>query len=156
MIYFKGWWINALQLNLVSYLDLLEYLAYQKYSGLSVILEVIARTIRTRGLYCLVPNQVQSLVVETHQIPLWNPPPSGVIKVIVDANVISSLDHFGVGVVGRDGSGAILCGEGKFLPGSFTPLMAELIATQDDLYGLLAWDGITLLSSLTHHKLFKQ
>lgn len=59
-------------------------------------------------------------------------------------------------MVGRDSSGAILCVEGKFLPVSFTPLMAELIAIQHDLLRAISMGWITLLPSLTHHKLFKQ
>ncbi|XP_075473360.1 uncharacterized protein LOC142504369 [Primulina tabacum] len=38
----------------------------------------------------------------------WQSPPAGVIKVNVDAFVITSLEYFGVGLVGRDSSGAIL------------------------------------------------
>lgn len=119
------------------------------------ISEMIAKAIRMRGLYCLVPNQIQSSVVETHQIPLWKLPPSSVIKliikIIVDASVISSLDHFGVGVIGRDSSGAILCVEGKFLPGSFTPIMAELIAIQHDLLRAtsMGWNDIIIESDTT-------
>lgn len=44
----------------------------------------------------------------------------------VDATVNSSVDHFGVGVVGRDSAEAIMCVEDKYLTGSFSPLMAEL------------------------------
>lgn len=51
-------------------------------------------------------------------------------------------------MVGRDSSGAILCVEGKFLSGSFTPLMAELIAIQHDLLRAISmgWNNIIIES----------
>lgn len=51
----------------------------------------------------------------------------------VDAAVHPSMYHFGVGLVERDSDGAVLCVEGKYLPGSLSPLLAELIAIRTEI-----------------------
>lgn len=114
---------------------MLEYMEFQKYFGLSrkkniSTSEVIAKALRTKELYSLLPNHHQLGVAEAYQTTLWNPHPYGVIKVNVDAAVTSSVDHFRVGVVGKDNYSAIMCVEDKYLTGSFSLLMAELFGIQ--------------------------
>lgn len=46
----------------------------------------------------------------------------------VDASIFNHLDFFGVGLVGRDSSGVVVCAQGKVIQGSFTPLLAEVVA----------------------------
>lgn len=60
---------------------------------------MIAKALRTKELYNLLPNNNQIGVAEDCNTNQWSPPPSRVIKVNVDAAVNSIVDHFGVEVV---------------------------------------------------------
>lgn len=95
---------------------------------ISLFSEVLSKAVMTKELYCLSSNLAPSFVEEEPKISHWSPPQDGVIKVNVDAAVSSSMDHFGVGLAGRDGECVVLCVEGKYLPGLISPLLAELIA----------------------------
>lgn len=108
--------------------------------------DVLTKENRCRELFCLSSNLVLGDTGAQPKNSHWSPPQFGVIKVNVDAAVYPLMDHFGVGVVGRDNSGTLFCAEGKYLRGSFSPLLAELIVTQVGISRAISmgWNSIII------------
>lgn len=53
-------------------------------------------------------SKIKNLFPPVTTIPRWQPPPSGFIKINVDATVKDSMDFFSIGMVGRDHAGVVL------------------------------------------------
>lgn len=65
----------------------------------------------------------------------WKPPPTGQLKLNVDASVFKDSRHTGMGAVVRDSTGTVRYAKSAFFPGVVSSLEAELRA----LYHALKW-----------------
>lgn len=83
------------------------------------------------------------------------------IEVNVDASVITTLEYFGVRLVGRDSSGAILFTEGKILQGCFSLHLVEMFAIREGITSaislgwskiMIEFDAITTVQAIHQHE----
>lgn len=70
----------------------------------------------------------QSVISILSQPSTWKLPPTGFLKINVDASVVEHLDWFSVGNVGRDHEGKVIFAAAKCLSGIFSPHIAEMLA----------------------------
>lgn len=81
--------------------------------------------------YFLTPHNNFNHRIHLSDVDGWQPPAEGVLKINVDASVKASVDHCGIGVVGRDMRGHVFFAVGRTISGKFSPLYAELLAIKE-------------------------
>lgn len=92
---------------------------------------IIARGDRLRSTYHLSMNNQRPPSSALENSAIWQPPPLGSLKVNVDATVFSSMDYFGIGMVGRDHYGHVQFAEARRISGILSPHLVELIAIKE-------------------------
>ena len=73
----------------------------------------------------------RGVVHEPRLVGGWEPPPTGTIKINVDAAVKQNMNIVGIGVVIRDDQGCVLAASTKIVHGSLSPQLGECLAVKE-------------------------
>lgn len=145
-----GAWFHYWLYSICFTIPLLEHMDHQKLIGFSgryfLVFRCINQGEEVQGLILFIFKPGSWRYSANPKLSHWSPPQFGVIKVNVDAAVYLLMDHFGVGVVGRDNSETLFCAEWKYISGSLSSLLAELIAIQVGISRAISmgWNSIII------------
>lgn len=96
--------------------------------------KILDRAIQLEANYNFIRHSPMEDTRHASNNNFWTPPPSGFLKVNVDASVVNNSKHFGIGIVGKDSLGNVVFAEGRlFVWKSFT--------SSSGAYGSKDWSG---------------
>lgn len=83
--------------------------------------------------FCSAQPEAVTLISQVSLPSQWSAPPSGYVKINVDAAVVQGFQRVGIGVVARDDQGLVLHSQFSYVEGVYSAHVAEFLAAREGM-----------------------